>query len=196
MRGGGFSTGPLLSGPACAWPAYDLDRGKPPARLECALIAPHGSLSLRRGSHPTPTADGRRVGTGPPFSAGPLLLRLSVILHPLASSSARKNPARLSRGGVSCVTERGCERATPLGWRGSGSVRKRADHRHDNPHRLSRVWLRGLGMRSDKDLAKAKMKVAVALGEHRAAESRRESDARREQLRRALGRLKRQMGKR
>jgi len=51
-------------------------------------------------------------------------------------------------------------------------------------------------MRSDKDLTKAKMKVAVALGEHRAAESRREAHARREQLRRALGRLKRQMGKR
>lgn len=51
-------------------------------------------------------------------------------------------------------------------------------------------------MRSDKDLAKAKMKVAVALGEQRAAETRREADARREQLRRALGRLKRQIGKR
>lgn len=51
-------------------------------------------------------------------------------------------------------------------------------------------------MRSDKDLAKAKMKVAVALGGQRAAEARREADARREQLRRALGRLKRQLGKR
>ncbi|SOR27613.1 protein of unknown function [Methylorubrum extorquens] len=36
-------------------------------------MAPHGSLSLRRGSHQTPTADGQRVGTAPPlFSADPL----------------------------------------------------------------------------------------------------------------------------
>ena len=51
-------------------------------------------------------------------------------------------------------------------------------------------------MMANKDLAKAKMKVAVALGEQRAAVSRREADARREQLRRALSRLKRQLGKR
>ncbi len=49
-------------------------------------------------------------------------------------------------------------------------------------------------MRSDKDLAKAKMRVAVALGEQRAAATHREADAKRERLRRALGSLKRQMG--
>ncbi len=59
-----------------------------------------------------------------------------------------------------------------------------------------RAGLRGSGMMANKDLAKAKMKVAVALGEQRAAVSRREADARREQLRRALSRLKRQLGKR
>lgn len=39
-------------------------------------MAPHGSLSLRRGSHPTPTADGRRVGTGPP-QCRPAVLRFT-----------------------------------------------------------------------------------------------------------------------
>ncbi|CAO4185124.1 hypothetical protein [Methylorubrum extorquens] len=51
-------------------------------------------------------------------------------------------------------------------------------------------------MQSDKDLAKAKMKVAVALSEQRAADTHREADAKRKQLRCALGSLKRQMGKR
>lgn len=48
-------------------------------------------------------------------------------------------------------------------------------------------------MRSDKDLAKAKIRVAVALSEQRAAATHREADAKREQLGRALGSLKRQM---